>query len=307
MPGRAWCGEVVVADIGVPARLVAAQNVTLFENAPLLWPLPWPDADTHKHERGHVIVASGNHTRTGAARLSARAALRGGAGLVTLLSPPDAVAENAAQLTAVMLRETIDETSFGEAARTAQAMVVGPAFGTTEAHYKLLLAAMDATPRCPLVLDADAITLLAPLTHGLDARDVMTPHVGEFRRAFPGIWGNSTNPVEAARSAAAYARCVVLLKGASTVIAAPDGRAIVNTKGAPFLATAGSGDVLAGVIGALIGQGMASFEAAAAAAWIYGAAGEVYGPGLIAEDLPDILPLIFNALAPASLRGKPIG
>ncbi|MEZ5971225.1 MAG: NAD(P)H-hydrate dehydratase [Hyphomonadaceae bacterium] len=307
MPGRAWCGEVVVADIGVPARLVAAQNVTLFENAPLLWPLPWPDADTHKHERGHVIVASGNHTRTGAARLSARAALRGGAGLVTLLSPPDAVAENAAQLTAVMLRETIDETSFGEAARTAQAMVVGPAFGTTEAHYKLLLAAMDATPRCPLVLDADAITLLAPLTHGLDARDVMTPHVGEFRRAFPGIWGNSTNPVEAARSAAAYARCVVLLKGASTVIAAPDGRAIVNTKGTPFLATAGSGDVLAGVIGALIGQGMASFEAAAAAAWIHGAAGEVYGPGLIAEDLPDILPLIFNALAPAGLRGKPVG
>lgn len=307
MPGRAWCGDVVVADIGAPESVVAGQRITLRENDPTLWSLPWPEADAHKHERGHVIVASGGHTRTGAGRLSARSAARAGAGLVTVLSPSDALAENAAQLTAIMLREADGEASFAEAARTAQAMVIGPAFGTTDAHYKLLLAAMNAQPRCPLVLDADAITLLAPMTHGLEARDVMTPHIGEFRRAFPGIWSNSTNPIDAARAAAAYARCVVLLKGPSTVIAAPDGRAIVNTTGTPFLATAGSGDVLAGLIAGLIAQGMNSFDAAAAGAWIHGRAGEEFGPGLTADNLPDILPRIFNALAPTALRRNPIG
>ncbi len=235
MPGRAWCGEVVVADIGAPESAVSSQNVSLFENDPSLWALPWPEADAHKHERGHVVVASGGHTHTGAARLSARAALRVGAGLVTVLSPDDALAENAAQLTAIMLREASGEVSYAEAARSAAALVIGPAFGTGDAHYKLLLAALEAKPRCPLVLDADAITLLAPLTHGLEPHDVLTPHVGEFRRAFPGVWSNSSNPVDAARAAAAYARCVVLLKGPATVIAAPDGRAIVNTSGTAFL------------------------------------------------------------------------
>lgn len=302
MPGRAWCGEVVVADIGAPEKVVAAQNVTLCENDPSLWMLPWPELDAHKHERGHVIVASGGHTRTGAARLSAKSALRGGAGLVTVLSPGDALAENAAQLTAIMLREAESEASYAEAARTVQAMVIGPAFGTSDGRYKNLLAALNAQPRCPLVLDADAITLLAPLTHGLDARDVMTPHIGEFRRAFPGIWSNTTNPIEAARAAAAYARCVVLLKGPSTVIAAPDGRAIVNTTGTPFLATAGAGDVLAGLIAGLIAQGMTSFDAAAAGAWLHGKAGEAFGPGLTADDLPDILPQVLNELAPIHLR-----
>jgi NAD(P)H-hydrate repair Nnr-like enzyme with NAD(P)H-hydrate dehydratase domain len=210
MPGRAWCGEVVVADIGAPEAVVAAQNIALWENDPSLWALPWPELDAHKHERGHVVVASGGYARTGAARLSARGALRGGAGLVTVLSPQDATAENAAQLTAIMVREAEGEAAYAEAARTAQALVIGPAFGTTDAHYTLLLAALNTQPRCPLVLDADAITLLAPLTHGLDARDVMTPHVGEFRRAFPGIWSNSSHPVDAARAAAAYARCVVV-------------------------------------------------------------------------------------------------
>ncbi len=307
MPGRGWCGEVVVADIGAPENVIAAQKLSLFENDPSLWSLPWPEADAHKHERGHVIVASGGHTRTGAARLSAQSAQRAGAGLVTVLSPGDALAENAAQLTAIMLKASKGEASFAEAARTAQAMVVGPAFGTSDAHYKLLLAAMETTPRCPFVLDADAITLLAPLTHGLEARDVMTPHVGEFRRAFPGIWSNSSNPIDAARAAAAYARCVVLLKGASTVIAAPDGRAVVNTTGSPFLATAGSGDVLAGLIAGLIAQGMVSFDAAAAGTWLHGRAGEAFGPGLTADDLPNILPSIFNSLAPDALRPRPLG
>jgi hydroxyethylthiazole kinase-like uncharacterized protein yjeF len=304
MPGRALCGEVVVADVGAPAEAVAARKITLWENHPSLWALPWPEPDAHKHERGHVIVASGGHARTGAARLSAAGALRAGAGLVTVLSPREAMAENAAQLTAIMLREANTPEAYAEAARTSQCMVLGPAFGTSDAHYKLLCAAIEARPRAPLVLDADALTLLAPITHGFEARDVLTPHVGEFRRAFPGIYSSSATHIEAARAAAVYARCVVLLKGPDTVIAAPDGRAIVNTTGAPFLATAGSGDVLAGVVAGLIGQGMASFEAAAAAAWLHGKAAEGTGPGLIAEDLPGALPSVLNSLAPPQMRAK---
>ncbi len=305
MPGRGYCGEVIVADIGAPEALLQTHGVQLWENDPSLWSLPWPGSDVHKHERGHVLVASGGRARTGAARLAARAALRGGAGLVTVLSPSEAIAENAAQLTAIMLREAEDEAAFAEAARTARAFVIGPAFGTRDADYKLLLAAINASERAPLVLDADAITLLAPLTHWFTERDVMTPHVGEFRRAFPGIWSAADNRIDATRAAAAYARCVVLLKGPDTVIAAPDGRAIVNTVGSPFLATAGSGDVLAGLIAALIVQGMESFEAAAAAAWIHGKAGEGLGPGLIAEDLPDFFPNVLNGLAPMQWKRRP--
>lgn len=302
MPGRAFCGEIVVADIGAPNAAIAAQNLALWENDPSLWLLPWPDLESHKHARGHVMVASGPHARTGAARLAARAALRIGAGLVSVLSPTDALAENAAQLTAIMLREAVGEDAFADAARTAQCLVIGPAFGAADADYKRLEAAMSAKPRCPLVLDADALTLLAPITHGFDPSDVMTPHVGEFRRAFPGIYSLSETRIDAARAAAAYARCVVLFKGPDTVIAAPDGRAIINTTGTPFLATAGSGDVLAGLIAGLIGQGMASFEAAAAAAWLHGKVAERVGPGLIAEDLTENLPAILNKLAPAGLR-----
>lgn len=307
MPGRALCGEVIVADIGAPESVVAAQGVSLLENDPSLWSLPWPEPDAHKHERGHVLVASGGRACTGAARLSARAALRGGAGLVTVLSPSDALDENAAQLTAIMVREARDEAAYAEAARTARALVIGPAFGTSDEHYKLLLAAIGAKPRAPLILDADAITMLSPMTHGFTARDVLTPHVGEFRRAFPGIWSSSSNRIDATRAAAAYARCVVLLKGPDTVIAAPDGRAIVNTTGSPFLATAGSGDVLAGLIAALISQGMESFDAASAAVWLHGKAGERLGPGLIAEDVTEILPAILNGLAPMDLKAAPNG
>jgi ADP-dependent NAD(P)H-hydrate dehydratase / NAD(P)H-hydrate epimerase len=307
MPGRALCGEVVVADIGAPESVVAAQNITLLENDPSLWSLPWPAPDTHKHERGHVFVATGGRARTGAGRLTARAALRAGAGLVTALSPSDALDENAAQLTAIMAREATDAAAYAEAARTAQCLAIGPAFGMSDDHYKLLLAAIGSTPRCPLVMDADALSLLSPITHGFEAHDVMTPHVGEFRRAFPGIWSNSSNRIDAARAAAAYVRCVVLLKGPDTVIAAPDGRAIVNTTGSPFLATAGAGDVLAGVIAGLIGQGMASFEAAAAGAWIHGKVGERLGPGLIAEDLVENIPAILSELAPMDLRAAPSG
>jgi hydroxyethylthiazole kinase-like uncharacterized protein yjeF len=259
---------------------------------------PWPTSDAHKHARGHVVVASGGHARTGAARLAAQAALRVGAGLVTVLSPGDAMAENAAQLTAVMLREATDASAYAVAAQTAQCLAIGPAFGVEASQRGLLAAALNAPSRCPLVLDADAITLLAPLVSGaLTASDVMTPHVGEFKRAFGELLARSETRIDAALAAAQHAGCVVLLKGPDTVIAAPDGRAAVNTTGTPFLATAGSGDVLTGLISGLIGQGMASFEAACAGAWLHGKAAEAFGPGLTAEDLPAVLPGVLKTLA----------
>jgi ADP-dependent NAD(P)H-hydrate dehydratase / NAD(P)H-hydrate epimerase len=304
MPGRALCGEVVVADIGAPEYLLAKQKVDLWENDPSLWRLPWPAPEIHKHARGHVFVASGGRARTGAARLAARAALRAGAGVVTVLSPPDAVDENAAQLTAIMVREAGKETAYAEAARTGDCLAIGPGFGTSDAHYGQLCAAIDTKPRCPLVLDADALTLLAPVTHGFTENDIMTPHVGEFRRAFPGIYSSCETRIEAARAAAAYARCVVLFKGPDTVIAAPDGRAIVNTTGTALLATAGAGDVLTGVISALIAQGLNGFDAAAAAAWLHGKAAEAQGPGLIAEDLTELMPTVLNEVAPSALRRR---
>jgi hydroxyethylthiazole kinase-like uncharacterized protein yjeF len=303
-PGRGFCGDIVVAPIGVPGDVIAAQGVQLWENDPALWRalFPWPSPQAHKHARGHVMAASGGAGRTGAARLAARAALRAGAGLVTVLSPGNAMMENAAHLTAIMLRRADDEAQWTEAAQSASAVVIGPAFGVEEKHRALLAAVLGADQRAPCVLDADALTLLAPFAARLDARDVMTPHVGEFGRLFPGLLESASSKIEAARQAAKRAGAVVLLKGPDTVIAAPDGRAIVNTKGSPFLATAGSGDVLAGIIAALIAQGMASFEAAAAGAWLHGAAGEGFGAGLISEDLPEMLPRILNALAPAHLK-----
>jgi hydroxyethylthiazole kinase-like uncharacterized protein yjeF len=299
LPGRAFCGEVVVADIGVPEAAVAALGVALFENAPELWraAFPWPQAEAHKHARGHVMIASGPHAHTGAARLAARAALRAGVGLVTVLCANDAVAENAAQLTAIMLHVADDPVAFATAAQTAQSVVIGPAFGTSAESQRKLEAALAAPNRCGMVLDADAITLLAPLQRRLDARDVMTPHVGEFKRAFPGVLEGASSNIEAAKIAAHRAGCVVLLKGPDTVIAEPNGRAIVNTTGTPYLATAGSGDVLAGLISGLIAQRMPPFEAAAAAAWMHGKCAEAFGPGLIAEDLPEILPRVLSNLA----------
>jgi hydroxyethylthiazole kinase-like uncharacterized protein yjeF len=298
MPGRGACGEVVVADIGAPESVVAAQNVTLFENAPAIWShvFPWPKPETHKHARGHVMVASGPHAHTGAARLAARAALRVGAGLATVLTPADAVAENATHLTAIMLRIVEDDAAFVAASRSAQCVVIGPAFGTGDDARRKLEAALAAPDRCGMVIDADAITLLAPLQRQLGARDVLTPHVGEFKRAFPGFLESAPSRIEATRAAARRSGCVVLLKGPDTVIAAPDGRAVVNTTGTPYLATAGSGDVLAGLISGLIAQGMASLEAAAAAAWLHGRCAEAFGPGLIAEDLPEILPRVLSDL-----------
>ena len=294
-PGRAFCGEVVVADIGL-----APPKARLFENGAELWSAkyPWPKVDGYKTNRGRLVVVSGDAWSTGAARLSSRAALRVGAGLVTLLSPPDALMVNAAHLEAVMLKPFETEVELEAIASNVEVAIIGPAAGVTEATLSNVLAL--ARTGAALVIDADALTVFRDepqeLFSALDRDDVLTPHPGEFERIFPGVLKSAPERISAARIAAARAQAVVLLKGADTVICAPDGRAAVNVNGSPWLATAGSGDVLSGLIGGLVAQGMDSFEAACAGAWIHAACADAFGPGLISEDLPGLVPMVLKQL-----------
>jgi len=294
-PGRTACGEVMVADIGLGQTLSS-----LWENQPALWRsrMHWPTAASHKHSRGRLAVVSGGLWNTGAARLAARAGLRSGAGFVTLLSPPEALIANAAHLEAVVLRPFSDAGELSDLAQTADAAVIGPAAGVgpeTVAHVAALVQTGAA-----MVIDADALTSFRDdprkLFQVLDRDDVLTPHAGEFGRVFPGLLESAAEKISAVREAAHRAGCVVLLKGPDTTIAAPDGRCAVNLNGTPWLATAGSGDVLAGLIAGLIAQGMESFEAACAGVWIHAEAAAGFGPGLTAEDLPDLLPPVLKAL-----------
>jgi hydroxyethylthiazole kinase-like uncharacterized protein yjeF len=307
-PGRAHCGELVVADIGIPARVLGGIGPTCWQNGPPLWRgwLPAPSIDAHKYARGHAAVFSGGPSSTGAARLAAMGALRAGAGAVTLLSPTAALQVNAAHLTAVMLKriDTAEELTAFAQDRRPGAYVLGPGFGLGESLRELALAILE-TIKAPLVLDADAITSFADAPASLfiaagasgASALVLTPHEGEFGRLFPGLAEDrSLSKLERARKAAERSHGVVVLKGPDTVIAAPDGRAAINANGAPWLATAGSGDVLAGMIAGLLAQGMPPFEAACAAVWLHAEAGRRFGPGLIAEDLPGLLPAVLREL-----------
>lgn len=267
-------------------------------NGPEFWAadFPWPAEDAHKHSRGRLGVVSGPAHRTGAARLAARAGLRVGAGLVRVLCPPSATGVLAASLEAVMVDPFDGPSALTKLAEPLDAVVVGPANGVDEGTVE----AMDALAQsgAALVVDADALTVFQGradlLFAHLDRDDVLTPHEGEFERVFPGVLeqGREAAVAEAARRADA----VVLLKGRQTLVAGPDGRVIVNPPAPVWLATAGSGDVLAGLIGGLIAQRMPSLEAAACAAWIHAQAARLHGPGLIAEDLPDLIPAVLTDL-----------
>ena len=300
LPGRMLCGEVVLGDIGIQAA--ACANIRLFENSPLHWGghYPWPRADAHKYARGHCVVVSGPAHATGAARLAARGALRIGAGLVSVAAEKDAVAVNAAHLTAIMVKPFDGARGLAQllADRRLNAVVMGPGLGIGTQSRALVEAVLASGAAS--VLDADALTSFQDDPERLFSRIkravVMTPHEGEFERLFPGQLQGATSKVEAARAAAARSGAVILLKGADTVIANPDGQALINANAPPSLATAGAGDVLAGFVGGLLAQGMAAFEAAAAAAWLHGDAAGRFGPGLIAEDLPEILPESLSAL-----------
>jgi len=303
MPGRQFSGPVTCADIGIPASVLERIKPKSFENEPALWraEFSWPAAGGHKYDRGHCVAVSGGLSFTGAARLAARGALRMGAGLVTVASPPDALAVNAAQLTAIMVRAFDGPAGLAEllSDKRKNAVAIGPGCGVGAPTAALVQAVLKAGPAA--VLDADALTSFAEdpakLFEKLHNRSVLTPHDGEFARLFPDFAKAPGGKLARARLASARSRhAVVLLKGPDTVIAAPDGRAAVNTNAPAFLATAGAGDVLSGMIAGLLAQGMASFEAASAAAWLHGEAARVFGPGLIAEDLPEMLPRVLAQL-----------
>jgi hydroxyethylthiazole kinase-like uncharacterized protein yjeF len=280
---------VIAAEIGFGDFVEQAGGGRLHENGPARWAhkLNWPGADAHKHRRGRLVVVTGPISSTGAARLAAQAGVRAGAGQVTLLCPPAAVVVVAGAVVAPLTASFADVHELVDLAERADAVVIGPAAGVNEKTRANVEALAKAD--CTLVMDADAITVFAgeveTLGGLLEAPAVLTPHMGEFGRLFPGVMDAAANKIEAARTAARMVGAVVLLKGPDTVIAAPDGRAVVNTHATPFLATAGSGDVLAGIVGGLLAQGLEAFDAACAGAWMHGDAGIRAGPGMTAEDL----------------------
>ncbi|WP_223477833.1 NAD(P)H-hydrate dehydratase [Oricola indica] len=299
-PGRALCGTLVVADIGVRPEVFRDDPPNIFENGLALWTdaLPRPNAAWHKYARGHAAVFSGGRHATGAARLSAMAAQRAGAGAVTILGQSDALDIHAAHVTSIMLRSCGPDDAYDRLRelKGCRGCVLGPGFGdlSMAREIALSLLAEKQESGLRLVLDADGITAFAgdhaalfDAAKGSEAPAlVLTPHEGEFARLFPDLADDRTlSKLDKALEAASRANAVVLYKGPDTVIAAPDGRAAINSNGTAALATAGSGDVLAGVIGGLIAQGMAPFEAACAAAWLHGEAGRAAGPLAIAEDI----------------------
>jgi hydroxyethylthiazole kinase-like uncharacterized protein yjeF len=308
LPGRIYCGEIDVADIGIPDSVLDEIKPSAFENAPALWcdAFPVPQVEGHKYGRGHAVVVSGDLAATGAARLAARAALRAGAGLVTVASPTGALAVNAAALTAVMVRavDTPAQLAVLLADKRLNACVIGPGAGVGERTRQLVLAVLQSG--CAAVLDADALTSFADrpaLLFDAIKRDgagdvVLTPHTGEFGRVFSSLSGADAphSKLERTRLAARESGAVVLLKGADTVVAAPDGRASIAANAPPWLATAGAGDVLAGIIGGMLAQRVPAFEAASISVWMHGEAAWEFGPGLIAEDLAETLPAVFRDL-----------
>lgn len=298
VPGRFSMGEIHVADIGIPDTVLDEIRPAAFANEPDLWSgaLRWPQPGDHKYSRGHAVVAGGGEM-TGAARLAARAAMRIGAGMVSVLCPPAAWAVYAAGLVGPLAVPAGDPETFADylADPRRKAALIGPGAGVTEDTRERALRALGTGK--PVVLDADALTVFADAPDTLFAAiggtpAILTPHEGEFARLF----ASEGDKPSRARAAAQRSGATVLLKGADTAIAAPDGRIAINANAPPDLATAGAGDVLAGLALGLLAQGLPPFEAASAAAWIHGEAATAFGPGLIAEDLPDLVPPVLRQL-----------
>jgi len=285
-----------VADIGLPA-VIESLGLNARENDPGLWRTQWPrpTSSSNKYTRGHALVCGG-YPMTGAARMAARAAARIGAGLTTVAVPEIAFPIYASALTSIMVQPLGTERPLGTLLADSRytSFLIGPGAGVSDATREAALALL-ATGKSVL-LDADAISVFGSrageLSRAVRGPCIMTPHEGEFARVFDA--GGSK--LERARSAARQSGCIIVLKGADTVVASPDGRAIVNTNAPPTLATAGSGDVLGGLILGLLAQGMDAFAAAAADVWVHAAAAATFGAGLIAEDLPDLVPGVLQRL-----------
>lgn len=317
LPGRILCGPVTVADIGIGSSVLETILPNLSVNDPAAWVrhFPFPKPEGHKYSRGHAVVVSGGLTGSSAARLAARGALRAGAGLVTLASPGEALAVNAAASLAVMVRRA--DGAEGLAALLTDprinAVVLGPGGGVGAEMREKVKVSLSG--KRAVVLDADAITsfvdnpaeLFTILANQQFHAAILTPHEGEFSLIFKSIdkIPSVKQKLESCLAASHETGAVTILKGPDTVTAAPDGRAMIAGNAPPWLATAGAGDVLAGMAAGLCAQGMPSFEAAAAAVWLHGEAAREFGPGLISEDLPDALPKVYRRLyehhAPRSL------
>jgi NAD(P)H-hydrate epimerase len=303
-PGRTLCGEVVVADIGTPSAVLASIEVDTWENHPRLWraSLPTPRASGNKYSRGHALLCGG-YPMTGAARMAARAAARAGAGLTTIAVPERALPIYAAALTSIMVQPNDLGPLLADARYTA--CLIGPGAGVNDATRDdaLLMLASGKS----VLLDADAITAFANhperLFRAIRSPCVITPHEGEFKRLF----SMQGDKLTRARAAARASGAVIVLKGSDTVIASPDGRAAINSNAPATLATAGSGDVLGGLILGLLAQRMDPFLAACAAVWMHGAAAAAFGPGLLAEDLPDLIPGVLRHLAHAAAAQSTAG
>jgi hydroxyethylthiazole kinase-like uncharacterized protein yjeF len=322
LPGRLHCGDIELVDIGIANDVLEQIAPQTCLNSPPVWLEHFPRlrVDGHKYSRGHALVLSGGRAHTGAARLAARGALRAGAGLVTVATPDEALTIHAAALTAIMtaicdgpedLARILDD-------RRKNALVIGPGLGVGKATRDFVLAALAAgeanAPPRGIVLDADALTSftgepmrLAEAIAASHCSVVLTPHDGEFARLFATKEGegrdhpatenlSSRSKLPRARAAAALMQATIVLKGADTVVANPQGRATIAQNAPPWLATAGSGDVLAGIIAGLLAQGMPSFEAASAGVYLHAAAAQSFGPGLIAEDIPEHLPQALRQL-----------
>lgn len=306
LPGRQLCGELFVADIGMPAGVLEAAHVLdtgrpVWANAPSLWQqeLPGVAVDGHKYRRGHTVVMSGGIEMSGAARLAALAALRIGSGLVTVAAPYDAMTAHASQLSAILLARADGADGLGQVLADSRknAVVIGPGLGLGDDTLDQVMTALMSS--AAVVLDADALSAAAAspdavfdaIAGNSDRPVVLTPHDGEFARLFGDVPGSK---LERASIAAERSGGIVVLKGADTVVAGPDRRAVINDNAPPWLATAGSGDVLAGLIGGLLAQRMPAFEATCAAVWMHGAAARRFGRGLIAEDIVEMLPAVLQ-------------
>jgi NAD(P)H-hydrate epimerase len=302
MPGRHYSGETVVADIGIPDSALTENGARVEENHPDLWlaRYPWPQLDGHKYDRGYAVVVASNPDMTGAARLAARGALRIGAGLVGIVGPAEATAINAVNVTSVMTASYANKQGFIDFISDSRrnAILLGPGNGISDSTRENVLAALALGKAC--VLDADALSVFRDdpetLFEALSDNCLLTPHSGEFMRLFGNPSDNSGSKLAQTREAAERCGATVLFKGADTVIAAPDGRAVINTNAPPELATAGAGDVLAGFAIGLMAQGLDSFTAASASAWLHGETARAFGPGLISEDLNETLPGVLKEL-----------
>lgn len=286
----------LLADQQMNKTFIKAQ-----ENTPELWAdhFPHPHQDGNKYDRGHAIILGGPMQSTGASKIAAHSALRIGAGLVSVACDPTALPIYATSFQAVMTKPVKNKRDFMRliSDKRVKAVLIGPGAGITMRTKAFVLATLGVQKT--VVLDADALTVFSDCPHKLfnaiQSACILTPHAGEFERLFGKAISENSDPLTQAIEAARLSHSVVILKGFNTIIAAPDGRVVINNNATPYLATAGTGDALAGICVGLLAQGMLTFEAACAAVWFHAEAAAHFGPGLIAEDIADLLPTVLNS------------